>query len=94
MNYRFAGHGAADNDQSLYRSEKELKEAMKRDPIGLLEAYMLEHGVVTQKDLDKTKLEIESAMEEVFEKASKSPKPDPDDVYTDVYTDMIPEKGH
>lgn len=94
MNYRFAGHGAADNDQSLYRTEEELKDAMKRDPIGVLEAYMLEHGVVTEKELAKTRLEIESEMEDVYDKASKSPKPDPDEVYADVYTDMIPEKGH
>jgi pyruvate dehydrogenase E1 component alpha subunit len=94
MNYRFAGHGAADNDQSLYRTEKELKDAMKRDPIANLEAYMLDHNVVTEKELEKTRLEIESEMEDVYDKASKSPKPDPEEVYTDVYSDMIPEKGH
>jgi hypothetical protein len=33
-------------------------------------------------------------MEGVYDKASKSPKPDPEEVYTDVYSDMIPEKGH
>lgn len=94
MNYRFAGHGAADNDQSLYRTEKELERAKKRDPIALIEGYMLEHGVVTEKDLEKVKLEIEAEMEEVYEKAAASPKPDPEEVYSDVYSDMIPEKGH
>jgi pyruvate dehydrogenase E1 component alpha subunit len=94
MNYRYAGHGAADNDQSLYRTEKELEKAKKRDPIAHLEKYMLDHGVITEKELEAIHLEIEEEMEDVFERASKSPKPDPEEVYSDVYSDMIPEKGH
>jgi len=94
MNYRYAGHGAADNDQSLYRTEKELEMARKRDPIEHIEQYMIEHGVVTEKELEKIRLEIEVEMEDVFDRASKSPKPDPEEVYSDVYTDMLPEKGH
>ena len=33
MNYRFSGHGAADNDRQLYRTKEEEQENFKRDPL-------------------------------------------------------------
>ncbi|MBA3725614.1 MAG: pyruvate dehydrogenase (acetyl-transferring) E1 component subunit alpha, partial [Armatimonadetes bacterium] len=94
MNYRFAGHGAADNDQGLYRSPEEVERAKQRDPLHLLGSYLVEHGVLSQKELDNMREQAEAEMEAVYEKASQSPKPDPEEVYNDVYSDMIPEPGH
>jgi pyruvate dehydrogenase E1 component alpha subunit len=94
MNYRFAGHGAADNDQNLYRSPEEVERARKRDPLHLLGSYLTDHGVLSDKELDKLHEDIEAEMNDVFEKASQSPKPEPEAVYENVYSDMSPEKGH
>ncbi|MCW5947775.1 MAG: pyruvate dehydrogenase (acetyl-transferring) E1 component subunit alpha [Fimbriimonadales bacterium] len=94
MNYRFAGHGAADNDQSLYRTPEELERAKKRDPILLLENHMRKNNVMTDEKMEAIQAEVEEEMEKVYADAAASPKPDPEEVYTDVYTDMLPEKGH
>jgi pyruvate dehydrogenase E1 component alpha subunit len=94
MTYRFAGHGAADNDQSLYRTPEEVAEARERDPILLLQNYMRKHNIMTDEKMEAIDEEIEAEVERVYEEADKSPHPDPEEVYEDVYTDMMPEKGH
>jgi pyruvate dehydrogenase E1 component alpha subunit len=93
MNYRFAGHGAADNDRALYRTKEEEEEAMKRDPIARLEALMLEMGA-TREDLEAIDEELRLRVEDIYAAADASPHPQPEDVYSHVYTDMEPEKGH
>jgi pyruvate dehydrogenase E1 component alpha subunit len=94
MNYRFAGHGAADNDQSLYRTPAEVEEHKKRDPIHLLEKYIRDNNVMTDEKMEAIQAEIEEWAEHVTEQADASPHPDPSEVYDDVYTDMSPEEGH
>lgn len=94
MNYRFAGHGAADNDQSLYRTPEEVAVAKRRDPIHLLEEYLRKHNVMTDEKMEAIRAEADEEMEAVYEAASNSPKPDPDEVYSDVYSNMEPERGH
>jgi pyruvate dehydrogenase E1 component alpha subunit len=94
MNYRYAGHGAADNDQSLYRTPDEVERNKKRDPIARLEALMLERNVMTEEMMEAIRAEVDEEMEAVYHAASNSPKPEPSEVYSDVYTDMTPEMGH
>jgi len=94
MNYRFAGHGAADNDQSLYRTPEEVEKAKLRDPIALLEKYILDNKILSQETMEAINEEYENKVEEIFEKADASPHPAIEEVYTHVYTDMEPEKGH
>lgn len=94
MNYRFAGHGAADNDQSLYRTPEEVERAKQRDPILLLGKHLTENGIASEAELEAIQREAEEEMEAVYEAAAAQPKPEPDAVYADVYTDMEPERGH
>lgn len=94
MNYRFAGHGAADNDRQLYRTREEEVEHEKRDPIHLLEAFLLEKNIMTREKMEAIDAEIEAHVEDVYEKADASPHPEVGEVYDNVYTDMEPEKGH
>ncbi|MFN3963552.1 MAG: thiamine pyrophosphate-dependent enzyme, partial [Fimbriimonadaceae bacterium] len=51
MNYRFAGHGAADNDRQLYRTKEEEDENAKRDPIARLEKYLTENNLMTAEKM-------------------------------------------
>lgn len=94
MNYRFAGHGAADHDQSLYRSHEEVEIARKRDPIFLLEERLRSENILTDKAMEEIKKLADEEMSDVYQKAAASPKPDDVEVYTDVYTDILPERGH
>jgi len=94
MTYRFAGHGAADNDQSLYRTKDEVEEYRRKDPLVSLHRYIMENNLMTEEKMEAIDEEITAQVEHVYEEAAKSPHPEIDKVYTDVYTDMEPEKGH
>ena len=94
MTYRFAGHGAADNDQSLYRTAEEVEQYRRTDPLVLLHRYIREHNIMTEEKMEAIDAEILEEVERVYEEADKSPFPAPEMVYTDVYTDMMPEMGH
>lgn len=94
MNYRFSGHGAADNDRQLYRTKEEETENEKRDPIARLEAYLLANNLMNEEKFEAIRDEIDTWADEVLEEADKSPFPEPHEVYDNVYTDMMPEQGH
>ncbi|MBX3096815.1 MAG: pyruvate dehydrogenase (acetyl-transferring) E1 component subunit alpha [Fimbriimonadaceae bacterium] len=94
MNYRFAGHGAADNDRQLYRTKEEEEENEKRDPIARLEKILEERNVMNREKMEAIDEEISEKVEEIYEAAVASPHPDPSEVYDHVYCDMEPEKGH
>ncbi|MBL8068181.1 MAG: pyruvate dehydrogenase (acetyl-transferring) E1 component subunit alpha [Armatimonadetes bacterium] len=94
MNYRFLGHGAADNDRQLYRTKEEEEEAFKRDPILKLEAVLLERNIMNREKMEAIDEEITDYVDSIYEQADASPFPDASEVYDNVYTDMEPEKGH
>lgn len=94
MTYRFAGHGAADNDQSLYRTAAEVEEYRRKDPLVSLHRYIRENNLMTEEKMEAIDAEILEQVEEVYEAADKSPFPAAPEVYTHVYTDMNPEEGH
>ena len=94
MTYRYAGHGAADNDQSLYRAPSELEDAKKRDPIARLEQYMIANKMATQEKLEAIDAELLEDVEKIYDEADASPMPEAHEVYDHVYTDMSPEEGH
>ena len=94
MNYRFAGHGAADNDRALYRTKAEEDENMKRDPIARLEDVLIKRNIMTREKMEAIDEETVNRVEEIYAQADASPFPDPSEVYDNVYTDMEPEKGH
>jgi pyruvate dehydrogenase E1 component alpha subunit len=94
MNYRFAGHGAADHDQTLYRTPDEVAAAKRRDPITLLENVLRDNNVMTDEKMEAIHAEIEEQVESIYEQADAMPFPDPEEVYDNVYTDMDVERGH
>ena len=94
MNYRYEGHGAADNDRRLYRTKEEEDEAQKRDPIPRLEKILSSRNVMNKEKMEAIDEEIRAQVEKIYEEADASPFPSPEEVYEDLYTDMEPEKGH
>jgi len=94
MTYRFAGHGAADNDRQLYRTKEEEEENLKRDPIDRLVKVLLERNIANEEKLEAIDAEIQEMVEKIYDEADASPHPDVSEVYDNIYTDMTPEKGH
>jgi len=94
MTYRYAGHGAADNDRQLYRTKEEEQDAWKRDPIKRLESILVSQNLMTEEKIEAIDSEIKEEIEKIYEKADASPSPNLDEVYDNVYSDMNPEMGH
>lgn len=94
MSYRYAGHGAADNDRQLYRTKEEEAAALLRDPIERLKLQLVEQNIRNEEQLEAIDSEIAEQVEAIYEAAQASPFPEPDEVYDNIYTDMTPEKGH
>lgn len=94
LTYRYAGHGAADNNRELYRTKDEETEAWKRDPVHRLAKTLVEMNVMNDEKLEAVDAEIEARVEDIYQKALASPEPEAHEVYDNVYTDMEPERGH
>src|SRR3954463_1585002 len=91
ITYRIAPHGAADFLER-YRTREEIAEWRKRDPIGLLEARLLESGV-SEETLDQLKTAAKAEVDEAVRFAEQSPEPPLDELYTDVYADTVEGDG-
>src|SRR3954463_206442 len=91
ITYRIAPHGAADFLER-YRTKEEIAEWRKRDPIGLVEARLLESGV-SEESLDELKASAKAEVDEAVRFAEESPEPPLDELYTDVYADTVEGDG-
>jgi len=83
--YRFYDHVGRKGMGVTYRTDEEVMEARKRDPIELLEKKMIDLGVATAEQLLAIHDEILKDAEAGIKFAEESPFPDPSELLTDVY---------
>jgi len=88
------GHHTSGVRKEFYRSEEDLKEHAKRDPIPILEKYLKKQGT-SQDELDKINDGAVQLIEEHFQRAVNSPEPDPSSLYIHEFapTPITEEKG-
>jgi TPP-dependent pyruvate/acetoin dehydrogenase alpha subunit len=88
--YRWHGHHAGEpKDGLLYRTEKEMKEWKKKDPIARLEKTLLQENAIDKKGIDNIKKMLGSELEEAIKFAKESPLPDKEALYEDVYIEEV-----
>ncbi len=85
--YRLGRHTTAD-DPSLYRSEKEVKEWTKKDPIPRFEKYLRAKKVLTPKIEKETKAWAEKEIAEAIKKAEETPTPTIDQLFDYMYAEV------
>jgi len=83
LSYRIVPHGAADFLEK-YRTKEEVKKWRERDPIGLLEAKLLEQGVDEDR-LSGIRDAAKQLAADAVAFAEESPEPDLSELTTDVY---------
>jgi pyruvate dehydrogenase E1 component alpha subunit len=83
LTYRYRGHGAA--DPGNYRTREEIAEWQERDPIGILEAKLLNDGVLKPEDTEKIQKEVRAEVDQAIRFAEESERPAADELYTDIY---------
>jgi pyruvate dehydrogenase E1 component alpha subunit len=77
LTYRWRGHVGPnyDLDRGL-RKQEELDYWMKKDPVKMLEASLLEHKIISVTERDRISREIEEEIEAAITFAKESPYPD------------------
>lgn len=83
LTYRYRGHGAA--DPGKYRTKEEVEEWTQRDPIGIVETWLLKNKVIKEDDVKSIHAEVQAEVEECLRFAEESPWPAPESLYEDVY---------
>jgi len=84
MTYRYYGHHQGD-DTRRYRSREEESAARERDCILCFRQRLLEHGSITQGELDAIDATNREQLDQAVAFAQASPLPQPADLFTDVY---------
>jgi pyruvate dehydrogenase E1 component alpha subunit len=83
--YRWRGH--YEGDPVNYRSEEELEEWKKKDPIKRLSKKLLSDGTVNKDKLEEIEEEVKKEIDEAVDFADKSPQPEVSVALEDVYGD-------
>jgi pyruvate dehydrogenase E1 component alpha subunit len=88
ITYRMSMHTTSD-DPTKYRSDEEVQEWQKRDPIARVKAYLMKKGFWSEELEKQTMGEQLKMIDEAVEKAEEF-KPDPRGMFENVYS-FIPE---
>ncbi len=86
--YRFYNHHGIQTLGMKYRSDDELAEWKKRDPIDMFEARLADSGVLTTEDAQAVHERVAEAVEQAIAFAEESPLPDAASMYEDVYSEV------
>jgi pyruvate dehydrogenase E1 component alpha subunit len=81
--YRHRGH--FEGDPTVYRSDEELEEWKKKDPISRFKNLLKDQELLDDAEYDELKEKVEARIKEAVDFSQNSPDPDPSEVTTDVY---------
>jgi pyruvate dehydrogenase E1 component alpha subunit len=77
----------SDAASGTYRSKAELDEDLKRDPINLLKATLLDRREISEADIESMDTEIKALVQDAWDFADQSPEPPLGALYEDVLVD-------
>jgi pyruvate dehydrogenase E1 component alpha subunit len=83
--YRYFDHVGVRGMGLTYRTDEELAEWKKRDPIELFESRLQEQKVLSAADIKAVHDEVAAEIERAIQFAESSPFPDPSAILDDVY---------
>lgn len=91
---RLLPHSSSD-DQRKYRTEEELEEDRKKDPIPRFEKLLIELGVASEADFPRIKHEIQEHIDRAAEWAEEQPLPLVEELEKYVYSPriVVPREG-
>jgi pyruvate dehydrogenase E1 component alpha subunit len=87
VTYRMGPHSSSD-DPKRYRTEQELAEWQKRDPLVRFRRYLGKKGIWSEADEKKVQEDVNREIDEAIAHAEQLPRPALETLFTDVYADM------
>ncbi len=89
VTYRWRGH--FEGDPQPYRSQEEVEEWKRRDPLKIAENHLREHDALTDDDKQAMVAAIRREIQDAVAFAEAAPMPVPAEALEDVYTDIVEE---
>ncbi len=86
VTYRYEGHEEGDPWET-YRTKQEVEEWKKRDPITNFGQYLIKTQVISEKELEFIRADVEKTISNAIGFAEKSPLTNVEEALKDVYTD-------
>lgn len=83
---RLESHSSSD-DQTKYRSEDELARARERDPIARTEGYLLQHGIMSNEEIQALRATTKSEIDQAADEADAESQPEVGHILRHVYSD-------
>lgn len=84
--YRFFDHVGIRGMGVVYRTDEEVIEWRKRDPIDLFEQQLTDMGVMSKEEIERVRERVRFEVEEAIAFADAAPLPAPGDLMSDIYT--------
>ncbi len=83
--YRYKGHSRS--DKNLYRTQEEIEEWKRKDPIARFKKYLKEVEGISEKEIKKIEEEVKTIIKDGVEFAIKSPSPSLETITNYVYAE-------
>ena len=92
LTYRYEEHslGLGRVRRGEYRTNDEIDEWRKRDPINIHEGYLIKNNVASREECDSIASDTEKLIDEAVDFARNSPFPEPDALFEDMWANPIP----
>ena len=87
ITYRMGPHTSSD-DPTRYRSQEDVEEQRKKDPIARFEKYLLNKSVLADEKIKEITNRIDEEINTYISQAERTPPPELIEMFTDVYQDM------
>ena len=87
VTYRYNEHSEGLRLGVDYRNKEEKEAWLRRDPIVLFRAELIERGVATAEEMDALEAEVLQEVDEAVKFTDESPFPDPSRAFADLYTE-------
>jgi pyruvate dehydrogenase E1 component alpha subunit len=83
VTYRWRGHSKS--DRNLYRTQEEIDEWKRRDPIVRFKKVLEEAGAMTAEEMEAIDQEAKATIDRAAEEALDMPEPSPENMEDEVY---------
>lgn len=87
VTYRNYGHFEGDEQKYKNKEEGLEKTLADSDPLDVFREYAVEHGLLSEEELDEIRAQSEADIEVAVEFAKTSPEPSPEALYEDIFAD-------